>query len=187
MDPITFRRDPYLRTSAYHLATWSLVATVLELRLATGAAAAGSRAVLPVLLAGAVLTSLTHERRVGKMTGPAGAPLVEGAARIWVQGLSVLAAVSAVLVVAERPQLVFDAWMLGVGVGFVVWGRAAAFAWYVGLGLAMIATAVVDFMLLSAAGVPLLQLRLLASGVVIPGLALLTNRRFLWFRPERDG
>ena len=190
MDPATFRRDPYLRTSASHLATWSLVGFVLELRLG-GPESAGTPEgiVVAVLLAGAVLASLTHERRVGKMAGPAGpvgTASFEGAGRMWSGLLAALTAASALLLLASRPQWLFDAWTVGVGSGFAVWGWKAGFAWYTGLGLALVAVGAVDA-IVTAAGGSVLALRCLVLALALPAFSLVTNRRFLWFRPASGG
>ncbi|MFN2427645.1 MAG: hypothetical protein ABR587_14490 [Candidatus Binatia bacterium] len=178
MDPVTFRRDRYLRTSGYHLATWSLVALVVELRLGHPAPAA---AVLAGLLAGATLTSFTHERRVGKMAGAAGAAVYEGAGRMWLALFAVLGAATAALVLASRQEWLFGAWAAGVGLGFTFWGWKAGFAWYVGVGSTMLAASLADAAQVWA-GEPVLGFRVFVLGVALPALALLTNRRFLWFR-----
>jgi hypothetical protein len=193
LEPASFRRDPYLRSSAYHLATWSLVAFVLELRGATSTASTTSASaqllldlpVTVVLMAGAAMTSLTHERRVGKMVGPAGEALFAAAGRMWLALFAALAAASALLLAASKPQLLFDAWVVGVGSGFVVWGSKARFAWYMGLGAATVATAVLDMVLWSA-GMSVLELRCLLLALALPAAALATNYRFLWFRPPQD-
>jgi len=188
LDPATYRRDPYLRSSAYHLATWSLMGFVLELRGSMPAASTDSPSHLPVvvvLLAGAAMTSLTHERRLGKMVGPAGAAVFDGAGRMWTGVLAVLVAASVLLLAASRPQLLFDVWVVGVGAGLAAWGSKAGFAWYLGLGAAMVAVGAVDVALRSA-GFPVLALRCALLAVALPVAALVTNHRFLWFHPPSD-
>ena len=182
MDRSTFRRDPYLRSSAYHLATWSLAAFVFELRLGRGQFDAASVGLYGVLLGGAILTSITHERRVGKMAGPAGDAVWSGAGAMWLRLLGTLVTLTGMLAFAGRGDLLFAAWAFGVGWGFAVWGWKANFPWYAGLGLGLAWVALVDAAML-AAGTPMPMLRGLVLAVGLPALALRTNHRFLWFRP----
>lgn len=187
VSPTTFRRDPWLRSSGYHLATWSLLGLVLELRrLSPGEGAVTGSAGLLFLVAAAILTSLTHERRIGKMVGPAG-PAGEavwpGAGALWRTLLSALAAASALLVATQNAGMLFPLWCAGVGSGFWLWGRRAGFAWYEGLGLLMAVAAMVDVGLMWGEGGAAPGFRFAVLGLVLPGAGLLTSRRFLWFRP----
>jgi hypothetical protein len=184
MTPSEFRRDRWLRTSAYHLSTWSLTAFALALRAefvpraldATGAALAVA------LAAGSVLSSLTHERRVAKMAGVAGEAAYAGAGRLWSALFGVLAVVAALLVGMGAAASLYAAAMLVVGTGFALWGRRAKFDWYFRLGLAMVSAGAFDLAVEgSALAAPL---RLLVLGLGLPAAALATNRRYLWFRPE---
>lgn len=183
MKPADFRRDRRLRTSGYHLATWSLAAFVLEARALAmqGHAGAGSGAVMLIVIAGSVLSSLTHERRVGKMTGPAGETVFDSAARLWAVVFMVLGVVSVWLAAGGQSRWLFPLWMLGVGLGFTIWGSRAAFGWYVFLGVAMAVAAALDVGL-AVAGWPHRPLRLAVLGLALPAAALMTNRRYLWFR-----
>lgn len=170
------------------MATWSLVAFVLELRCSMAAASTEALSQLPVvavLLGGAVLTSFTHERRVGKMVGPAGEAVFDGAGRMWLRVFAALVTASALAMVASAPQRIFEVWIVGVGSGLAFWGWRAGFAWYVGLGAAMIATAAVD-VVLGSAGLPVFALRGAVLALALPAAALVINRRFLWFHPPRD-
>lgn len=185
MDPSTFRRDPFLRSSAYHLATWSLAALVLELRRSSpspGDDGASSAAVVAAVVGGALLTSMTHERRVGKMAGAAGEPVFAGAGRMWAGALVGMLAGSVALAGAGWAGWLFNLWVGGTGATFARWGRRTGMNWYVGLGLAMVAFAAADAVLAMLEGQPSPGSRFLVLGVVLPGAALVTNRRFLWFR-----
>lgn len=189
VSPTTFRRDPWLRSSGYHLATWSLLGLVLELRrLSPGEGAVTGSAGLLFLVAAAVLTSLTHERRIGKMVGPAGEAVWPGAGALWRTLLSALAAASALLPVTGNAAMLFPLWCAGVGSGFWLWGRRAGFPWYEGLGLVMAVAALVDLGLLwKGGGVVVPGLRFAVLGLLLPGAGLLTSRRFLWFRLPPGG
>jgi hypothetical protein len=185
MDAETFRRDRWLRTSASHLATWSLAAFVLVFRfqMAPVADDPTGTAILFVIVAVSVLNSFTTERRVAKMVGPIGQPAFAGAGRMWAGILAVLVAASIGLLGASRSDAMFAIWMAGVGSGFVNWGREAKFPWYSGLGVAMLAVAALDLALASVSG-PVGPLRIFVLGLALPVAGLLTNRRYLWFRPE---
>lgn len=187
MDPALFRRDPWLRTSGYHLATWSLVAFVLELR--RPAASEDAAAFLVVLLGGALLTSLTHERRVGKMAGLAGVPLHPRTDVLWWSVVGAIVLGSLTLHWIARPHWMFPMWMMLAGEGFLLWGMALRFAWYRALGAAMIAAGLLDIamMALDAGAWPRLLMlgewpRLLVLGVLLPAVGVATSRCFLWFR-----
>lgn len=185
MNPTIFRRDRWLRTSAYHLATWSIAAFVFEVRFrsagqtdeATGIATA------VVIVAASLLSSMTTERRIGKMFGPAGEPAFAGAGRMWRMVFATLASATAALVFASRAEAVLTLWLLGVGTGFLFWGRRIGFAWYAGVGLAMIAAGILDSCL-AATGGPVALVRMLVLGLALPVTAVVTNRRFLWLRAE---
>lgn len=135
-----------------------------------------------VLLAGAVLTSITHERRVGKMAGPAGDAVWSGAGVMWLRLLGTLVMLNAVLAAQGQSGLVFALSVFGVGWGFALWGWKANFPWYAGLGLGLAWIGLVDAAML-AAEMPEPLLRYLVLAVGLPAVALLTNYRFLWFRP----
>jgi hypothetical protein len=182
VDPVSFRRDPWLRTSGYHLATWSLVAFVLELRRAT--ATEDGSAFLAVLLGGALLTSLTHERRIGKMAGVAGAPLHPRIDVLWWSVIGAIVLGSVALHWIARAHWMFPMWMMLAGEGFLLWGMGVAFAWYRALGGAMIAAGVLDVaMMMLEAGT---AHRLVVLGVLLPAFGVATSRRFLWFRARRS-
>ena len=104
---------------------------------------------------------------------------------MWTGLITVLVAISALALVMSRPQQLFDVWIVGVGSGFALWGSRASFAWYVGLGAAMVATGAADVALASA-GVSVLGLRCAVLAAALPAAALVTNHRFLWFHPPRD-
>jgi hypothetical protein len=182
VDPALFRRDPWLRTSGYHLATWSLVAFVLELRRAA-ATDGGDAAFLVVLLGGALLTSLTHERRVGKMAGIAGAPLHPRIDVLWWSVIGAIVLGGLALHWIARPHWMFPMWMMLAGEGFLLWGMAVGFAWYRALGVAMIAAGLLDIaMMATGAG---RWPRLVVLGALLPAAGLVTSRRYLWFRAPR--
>lgn len=181
MDPAVFRRDPWLRTSGYHLATWSLVALVLELMRTSHRES--SLSLVVVLLGGAVLTSLTHERRVAKMAGRAGNPVYEKTPLLW--GFVALALLStfAAAMGAPNSDPLFPVGMVIVGVGFAQWGAGARFAWFVGLGAAIVAAGLLD-VVLDPETRP--YWRMLVLGVGLPAAGLATSSRYLWFRPAAD-
>jgi len=185
--PAEFRRDRWLRSSAYHLSTWSLAAFVLAFRAEAVPEPFDSTglAVAIVVLGGSVMSSLTHERRVGKMAGVAGEAVYAGAGRMWTGVLGALAlAATALAMKTGRADGLYALGMVGVGTGFARWGRRAKFPWYLGLGASMIAVGALDAVLVGAGG-PARPLRLLVLGLALPVAALLTNRRYLWFREER--
>lgn len=189
MDPPTFRRDPWLRGSAYHLATWSLLLFVLDLRRGAADAAVADTGLAGtiVLLGATVMTSLTHERRIGKMAGPAAAPLWPGVAGL-ARGLAVgLVGTSAALAMAGRSDAIVTLWLSGVGAGLAAWGRRAAFGWYVGLGGATVAASLVDAGILLWRGFPSTGFRAAVLVVALPAAALWTNRTWLWFRDRGPG
>jgi hypothetical protein len=177
LNAAAFRRDPWLRTSGYHLATWSLVAFVLEM-LRTSDGAAGVASVV-ALLAGGVLSSFTHERRVAKMAGAAGAPVYQKTPLLW--GFVALALVSAGVAAIGAPNTdpLFPVAMVIVGIGFAQWGAGARFAWFVGLGSAIVAAGLLDIAL-SAPWRPCL--RMIVLGALLPAAGIETSRRYLWFR-----
>lgn len=188
MTPVEFRRDRWLRTSAYHLSTWSLAAFVLSLRAEAGREPfdAAGVAVAVAVVGGSVMSSLTHERRVGKMAGVAGDAVDAGAGRSWAGVLAALALSAAGLVLATgRTDGLYLLGMVGVGTGFARWGRRAKFPWYLGLGAAMVAAGVLDGVLALVGGPARPFVRLFVLGLALPAAALLTNRRFLWFRPGK--
>lgn len=184
MTPAEFRRDRWLRSSAYHLSTWSLAAFVLAFRAETvpDAFDATGIAVAVVVVGGSVMSSLAHERRVGKIAGVAGESVYPGAGRMWAGVLGALALAAAGLIMKSgRADGLYLLGMIGVGTGFALWGRRAKFPWYLGLGAAMVAAGLLDGVL-AATGGPARPLRLLVLGLALPVAALLTNRRWLWFR-----
>lgn len=183
MTPAEYRRDRWLRTSAYHLSTWSLAAFVLAFRAEAvpGPFDATGVAVVLVVLGGSVMSSLTHERRVGKMAGVSGEAVDGSAGGRWVALLATTVVTGAGMLALGRADALYALGLTGVGTGFVLWGRRARFPWYLGLGAAMLAAALLD-RVLAAAGGPAGPLRLLVLGLALPVAALLTNRRYLWFR-----
>jgi hypothetical protein len=183
VDPSAFRRDPWLRTSGYHLATWSLVAFVMELWRRQPESDHATATV--VLVAGAVLTSLTNERRVAKMAGIAGEPVYPGTALVWRLVALALFVSGAAAVFEANTNGMFPVAMIATGMGFAVWGAGAGFAWFSALGAAMVGTALVDVALLGR-GDASRTLRLAVLGVALPAFGLATSYRFLWFRPSGD-
>lgn len=186
MTPAEYRRDRWLRSSAYHLSTWSLAAFVLAFRAETvpDPFDATGLAVALVVVGGSAMSSLTHERRVGKMAGVAGEAVYAGAGRMWAGVFGALALSALALVLRTgRADGLYLLGMVGVGTGFALWGRRARFGWYLGLGAAMVAAGVLDGVMASAGG-PARLLRLLVLGLLLPAAALLTNRRWLWFRAD---
>ncbi len=178
MDPENFRRDPWLRGSGYHLATWSLVALVLDLRRAApGASAAGT----VVFVAAAVLTSLTHERRIGKMAGPALEPVWDGAGRLWWSLGAAFAASGAVLAARGLEQWLVPALLATVGAGYLVWSRFVRMPWFAAVGAVALVAALLDAGA-TATGQPTLAMRFLVLGLVLPAAGLWTSRQYLWFR-----
>lgn len=134
-----------------------------------------------VLVAGAVLTSFTHERRVAKIAGPAGEPVFAGAGRLWTVTLLVLGVASAVLAATDEAQWLFALWAAAAGAAFTLWGLRTRFRSYVALGLGLAAAGVLDASA-TAGGSPLAGLRIFVLGVALPAAAIATNRRYLWFR-----
>jgi len=117
LDPTTFRRDRWLRTSAYHLATWSIAAFVIDIRfrsIGPGEHATVS-ATLVIIVAASILSSIQTERRVAKMMGPATDLVDAGAGTMWRIVVAVLVAASIGLVAAARAEGLVDAWMLVIG------------------------------------------------------------------------
>ena len=182
MTPAEFRRDPWLRTSASHLATWSFAALALDLLARSGAGTPRAVRVSAIVgvVAGSLLTSMTTERRIAKMVGPAGDSVYERAGQLWTIVLATLVAATFVLVALEQRGALMPMWLGGVGAAFVFWGRKTRFDWYVILGGAMFAFAVFD--LLFAAG----TLRIVVLGVLLPVAAMAANRQYLWLRAEDD-
>jgi hypothetical protein len=178
VDPATFRRDAWLRSSGYHLATWSLAGFAIELRRATRAEDAAPGFVI-LIAALALLTSLTHERRVGKIAGIAGEPAWRHSAQLWRAMVCLLVAGSLAVMLASRQHLLFQVWMLVVGSGCVLWGRGTRFAWMSGAGGTMIAAGLLDLAWPSTA------LRLFVLGLVLPAAGLTASSRYLWSRPPR--
>lgn len=136
-----------------------------------------------VVVGASLLTSMTHERRVAKMVGPAGEPVYAGAGRMWLGLFALLASTSVALLQSSRPEALFRVWMFGVGCGFAVWGSRAGFRWYLGLGVSMVAAGLLDLVLVATGG-PVVPLRIFVLGLALPVTALLTNRRYLWLRPQ---
>ncbi len=193
MDRATFRRDRYLRSSGYHLAIWSLAAFALQYRLGLQPSGQGLSAFpfFVMLVGGSLMTSFTHERRVGKMAGVAGEPVFAGAGRLWTMVFAALALVDSALVAAGLEIYLVPSWWLGVGAGFAVWGFRAGFGWYTGFGAALASAGMLDLIVLQtdpsgiAAGLHRVIWRSLVLAVAIPAFALETNRRHLWYRRPR--
>jgi hypothetical protein len=184
LQPTDFRQDRWLRTSATHLATWSLAALVLDVLLrAAGKASQGTGiATFVVVVAASLLNSMTTERRVAKMLGPAGKPVYAGAGRMWLLVFATLASASAALFGAGRADAIVTLWLFGAGTAFLFWGRTIGFSWYAGAGLGMMLAGAVDSWM-SAAGGPVGLWRILVLGLALPATAIATNRRYLWLRP----
>jgi len=183
LHPDAFRKDRWLRTSAYHLASWSLAALVLDVRLRSvgQTTQATGIATFVVIIAASLLSSMTTERRVAKMLGPAGAPVFAGAGRMWLLVIGALTSASVAIASAGRVEAVLTLWMIGVGTAFLFWGRTIDFSWYAGLGLALIAAGAADSWM-TATGGPVGPYRVVVLGLALPAAAILTNRRYLWLR-----
>lgn len=179
MNPEEFRRDAWLRSSGYHLATWSLFALVLEIGRAAPARSGAASTV--VLVAAAVLTSLTHERRIGKMAGPALAPVWDGAGRLWWSLFGAFLTVATLLLAGGRAAWLVPLALATVGVGYLVWSRFVGRTWLAAIGVAAVLAATIDAAT-TAAGEPPFLLRALVLGIVLPAAGLWTSRRYLWFR-----
>lgn len=179
MDPGHFRGDPWLRSSGYHLATWSLVALVLDLRRAAPSGTGAAGAIL--LVAAAVLTSLTHERRIGKMAGPALVPVWDRAGQLWWSLLAGFVAIAVPLVTRGHGEWLVPVGLVLVGTGHLVWSRCVRMSWLAVIGAAAVAAALVDAAATASGQAPL-ALRALVLGVVLPAAGLWTSRRYLWFR-----
>ncbi len=152
---------------------------MLELRRA--APHEGGDFVVVALLAGALLTSSTHERRVAKMAGIAGETVYAETALVWRLVLVGLVAAAAAAISAPNMGSLFPVAMVVAGIGFAQWGAGAGFAWFVRLGAFMVGAGLVDVTL--GAGSPSSQtLRLVVLGLALPAFGLETSRRFLWFR-----
>jgi len=180
LDRAAFRRDPLLRSSAHHLATWSLSVLVLDLRDCAGATSSGATGGAPMfvvvaVLAGAILASLTHERRLGKMLGPAPDPPgrpTAGQCRV----AAMLATVVGILTLTSLTDCTLaTVWMGCVGVGLFAWGRALAFRPYVRMGSMLALLAGVDALL--GGGEASWILRAVALGILVPAGAMTVNRR----------
>lgn len=192
MDRAAFRRDPFLRTSAYNMATWALVNVLFSLpnyRLAAGAAwspACFGIYSLGLLTAGIALSAV-HERRVAKLVGPAGDALF-AAGRLWGPLLLVGTGGTALLVTAGRPQFVQPLWLLVVGSAYVIWGAATRFRLYQVLGGVLgVAGLVVLALQQTRPGAPPSVLGLhvwnLTMGAFSFAVAVTANRRYLWSAP----
>ena len=158
--------------------TWSLVALVFELRRAS-VMESGPFVVL-ALVGGAMLASLTHERRVAKMVGKAGDAVYEHTAVLWRLVLVGLAAASVAAAASPQTGSIYPVAMVVIGIGFAQWGAGARFAWFVWLGVLVVAAGLADVALAPADAAR--TLRLLVLGLALPAFGLETSRRFLWFR-----
>jgi hypothetical protein len=182
LTPSEFRRDPWLRTSAYALATWSLAGFLLEVRLRAAGTATEDGIAATIVIAGAsLLASRTHARRVAKMAGQAGEPVFANAKAMWRLIVAAALLLSVVAVRAGRTDLVFPLWMLAAGSGFAAWGRAVGLGWYVGLGALMAGIGLLD-LLLSRGSFAAYSLEMFTLGLLLPAAAIATNRQFLWIR-----
>ena len=200
MDRASFRRDPFLRTSAYNMATWAVVNMLFSVpNYAMAAGAAWSPGLLGTyslaLFAVGIALSAIHERRVGKMVGPPGEPLFP-AEKLWSPLLLIGFAGTVALIVSGRPQFIQPLWLLVVGTAYIVWGIGIRLRLYVVLGVVLALTGLAALAMQeprSGAAPSVLGLHLwnLTMGGFALAVAVATNRRYLWFTPaegnDRDG
>jgi len=179
LDRAAFRRDPLLRSSAQHLATWSLAVLVLDLRDCAGAASGGAPMfVVVAVLAGAILASLTHERRIGKMLGPAPDPPGGPTAGQCRVGALIATVVGVLTVTSVADCALATVWMGCVGAGLFVWGRALVFHPYVAMGLGLLLCAAIDAALVLAGSFGIAALlRMGVLGAAMPIYAVNASMR----------
>ncbi|MBI5505560.1 MAG: hypothetical protein HY899_12215 [Deltaproteobacteria bacterium] len=192
MDRTSFCRDPFLRTSAYNMATWAVVNVLFSVpNYALAAGAAWSPGLLGtyslVLFASGVALSAVHERRVGKLVGPAGQALFP-AGKLWGPLLLIGVVGTVSLIVTSRPQFIQPLWLLVVGSAYVIWGVATSFRLYQLLGgvLGVAGLVVLALQETRPGAVPsVLGLHLwnLTMGGFSFAVAVATNRRYLWIAP----
>jgi len=195
MDSVSFRRDPFLRTSAYNMATWAVVNVLFSVpNYALAAGTAWSPSLLGTyslgLFAAGIALSAMHERRVGKLVGPAGEALFP-AGKLWGPLLLIGFGGTVALVVSGRPQFIQPLWLLVVGSAYVVWGAATRFRLYQLLGGVLAAAGLAVLALQetrpgAAPSVLGLHLWNLTMGAFALTVAVITNRRYLWFAPVGD-
>jgi hypothetical protein len=182
LTPEAFRRDPWLRTSASHLATWSVAAVAVELLLrASPRISATTVATVVAVAVAAIVASMTTERRIAKMAGPAHEPIDPSAAPRFGLAIALLVTASLALVAASRADALPMLWLLGTGNSLVVWGSKLRFAWYVRFGVALVGAGVLEAVL-AASGERVIALHLIVMGIGVPVAAIVTNRRWLWIR-----
>lgn len=195
MDSAAFRSDPFLRTSAYNMATWAIVNMLFSVpNYAMAAGAAWSPGVLGtysiVLFAVGMGLSAVHERRVGKMVGPPGQPLFP-AEKLWGPLLLTGFAGTVTLIATGRPQFIQPLWLLVVGPAYIVWGLGIRLRIYQVFGVVLTAAGLVALSMQetrSGAAPSVLGLHLwnLTMGAFALAVAFATNRRYLWFAEAGD-
>jgi hypothetical protein len=187
LDPLRFRRDPWLRTIGYHLATWSLAALVLELERASPTPGSGPSSIV-VVLGATVLVSLTHERRVAKMAGIASDPVDPRVSVLVTTTLAALVLATAAFAYASLAHWIVTAWLAGIGAMLLVWSSLITFEWLGGVGATLVGASLADAALLiwRPGSDATVAVRMLVLGIVVPLAGVLTSRRFLWFRAQRD-
>jgi hypothetical protein len=186
-DRAAFRRDRYLRSSPWHLLTWSLAAFAFQWRmgLSPHPLDPGLAGFAFALVAGSLLTSHTHERRCGKMFGPADRPVFAGAGRLWTVVFAAMAAGSAAVLSAGRPLDLVTVWMGGAGLGFAAWGAFAGFRPWLLVGLALLVATALDLAWsatpgLVGEGLRRLWLRSAVLALFLPASAVFVIRRYGW-------
>src|SRR5690348_9142474 len=104
-----------------------------------------------VLVAGALLISSTHERRVAKMAGLAGNVVYDKTRVLWSFAGLALASTFVAAMRAPNADPLFPVAMVIVGVGFAQWGAGARFAWFVWLGAAIVVAGLFDVVIATGA------------------------------------
>lgn len=174
------------------MATWAVVNVLFSVpNYALAAGAAWSPGLLGtyslVLFASGVALSAVHERRVGKLVGPAGQALFP-AGKLWGPLLLIGVVGTVSLIVTSRPQFIQPLWLLVVGSAYVIWGVATSFRLYQLLGgvLGVAGLVVLALQETRPGAVPsVLGLHLwnLTMGGFSFAVAVATNRRYLWIAP----
>ncbi|HYB98235.1 MAG TPA: hypothetical protein VEC57_03790 [Candidatus Limnocylindrales bacterium] len=191
LDSEAFCRDPFLRTSAYNMATWAVVNMALSVpsyAMAAGTAWAPLSAggyTLAFFAAG-LIAGAVHERRVAKMVGPAG-DAVFPAARLWAPLLLIGFGGTIFLIATGRPALVQPLWLLAVGSAYAMWGWRTRLSLYRWLGLLLLVcgafvASLQSYEVGAAPAVLGLHVWNLTMGVASVAIAIVVNRRYLWQR-----
>ena len=139
------------------------------------------------LFAAGVALGAVHERRVGKLIGPAGEALFP-AGKLWGPLLLIGFVGTVLLLTGGRPQYVQPLWLLVVGIAYVIWGVATRLRLYQVLGgvlgvAGLAALALQEPRAGAAPSVLGLHIWNLTMGAFAFAIAMATNRRYLWFAP----